>query len=356
MDRNGYLTLIFFAFIISDCSGAYSILGSRNLLSGSPKDNSSAKNISPSPSSLKHGNNSKASPMVITKSTEKVPNDPQHSETSTDLSAKGSKKDVDDMASVPPRPPNVIDNGKGHGGQEITEDKTVLQMPTPSNLSCKESIGNCSLNKEVIACIHGLDSGYKCLVLLVQNEGESNLELDVNVSTSLQNVTEIYRITRQITNRINITWTTGESGKLFLKAGNMTCTLSMEPPLSGGNLSLSGGGFLQQLPSYYKQVTPIYVAYFFFLIALVVGGTYACCQFRKRRRRQDGVPYQELEMGSSLAVNLETAEGWDAGWDDDWDEEMAVKSPGGGHTGNISANGLTARSSNRDGWENDWDD
>lgn len=57
---------------------------------------------------------------------------------------------------------------------------------------------------------------------------------------------------------------------------------------------------------------------------------------------------------SSSAVNLETAEGWDQGWDDDWDEENAVKSPGGRHIGNISANGLTARS-NKDGWENDWD-
>lgn len=120
----------------------------------------------------------------------------------------------------------------------------------------------------------------------------------------------------------------------------------------------SKGDFLQQLPSYYKQLTPIYGAYLLFLIALIVGGTWACCKIRKRKRR-DGVPYQELEMGvpeSASAVNLEAAEGWDDGWDDDWDEDKAVRSPGGRHVGSISSSGLTARSSNKDGWGNDWDD
>lgn len=116
------------------------------------------------------------------------------------------------------------------------------------------------------------------------------------------------------------------------------------------------GKFIQWLP-HSELLTPIYGAYFLLVTALVIGGTWACCKFRKRRH-QEGVPYQELEMGlpeSSPTANVETEAGWDEGWDDDWDESKAVKSPGGRFAGNISYNGLTSRSSNREGWEN-WDD
>ncbi|XP_020421978.1 uncharacterized protein LOC18773292 isoform X3 [Prunus persica] len=93
---------------------------------------------------------------------------------------------------------------------------------------------------------------------------------------------------------------------------------------------------------------------------LIFGGTWAFCKARKRKQRTGGgVPYQELEMGlpeSVSATAVETAEGWDQGWDDDWDGDNAVKSPGAHLVGSISANGLTSRSANKDGWENDWDD
>ncbi|XP_016652849.1 PREDICTED: protein TonB isoform X2 [Prunus mume] len=93
---------------------------------------------------------------------------------------------------------------------------------------------------------------------------------------------------------------------------------------------------------------------------LIFGGTWAFCKVRKRKQRTGGgVPYQELEMGlpeSVSATAVETAEGWDQGWDDDWDGDNAVKSPGAHLVGSISANGLTSRSANKDGWENDWDD
>ncbi|GMP51491.1 hypothetical protein CsSME_00017700 [Camellia sinensis var. sinensis] len=160
------------------------------------------------------------------------------------------------------------------------------------------------------------------------------------------------KIGRDIKNLVNISWTIGQNTKIVLKYANETCVLHNGTPLSEWN------NFLQRLPSYYKQVTPIYVAYFLFLIALIVGGSWACYKFRKRKRHE-GVPYRELEMGlpdSASASNVDTAEGWDEVWDDDWDEDKAVKSPGGRHVGNISANGLTARSTSREGWEKDWDD
>lgn len=114
-----------------------------------------------------------------------------------------------------------------------------------------------------------------------------------------------------------------------------------------------------RLPSYDQLVTPINGAYFLILSVLIFGATWACCKLGKRRREDGpGVPYQELEMGTTetvSATDLETVEGWDQGWDDDWDEDKAVKSPRG-HLGSISANGLTSRSTNKDGWEINWDD
>ncbi|XP_071716640.1 uncharacterized protein [Rutidosis leptorrhynchoides] len=117
---------------------------------------------------------------------------------------------------------------------------------------------------------------------------------------------------------------------------------------------------LDQLTFYSKQVTPIYGAYFAFLVALIIGASWVLCSFRKRRT-DNGVPYQELEMGlpeSSNAVNVETAEGWDQDWDDDdWDEDKAITSPGGGiHSKSISSNGLTSRATKKDDWDANWDD
>lgn len=130
-------------------------------------------------------------------------------------------------------------------------------------------------------------------------------------------------------------------------------TTNVDTPISQSNI-------LDQLSFYSKQVTPIYGAYLAFLVALVIGGSWALCSFRKRRT-DNGVQYQELEMGlpgSSNTVHVETAEGWDQDWDDDdWDEDKAIRSPGGRvQAKTISSNGLTSRSTKTDGWDADWDD
>lgn len=143
-----------------------------------------------------------------------------------------------------------------------------------------------------------------------------------------------------------------KTNKIVLNTENGICAILTAPA--------SGKNFFKQLSFYSRQVTPIYGVYFLFLVALVFGGIWACCKLRKRRW-QGGVPYQELEMGlpetgASAVVNVDSTEGWDQDWDDDWDENKAVKSPGGHHVGSISANGLTSRSSKKDGWEVDWED
>lgn len=151
--------------------------------------------------------------------------------------------------------------------------------------------------------------------------------------------------------QINVPLTNDKNYKIILHTGHGECVLPVTPPGEGNSIFI--------LPSYDKLLTPVNGAYFLILTVLVFGGTWACCKFRKKSPH-GGVPYQELEMGlpeeSVPAINVETAEGWDEGWDDDWDEDNAVKSPGGRHVGSISANGLTSRSSNKDGWENDWND
>jgi len=114
--------------------------------------------------------------------------------------------------------------------------------------------------------------------------------------------------------------------------------------------------FFLRLPSYDKILTPVNCAYFLIFMVLMIGATWVCCAFRKKR--QNEIPYQELEMAqpeSAAAAHMESAEGWDQDWDDDWDDNVAVKSPAA-LAGSISANGLTSRSSNKDGWENNWDD
>ena len=150
--------------------------------------------------------------------------------------------------------------------------------------------------------------------------------------------------------QINVSLTYDKSYKIILRTGTGgECVLPVTPSGEGNSIFI--------LPSYDKLLTPVNGAYFLILTVLVFGGTWACCKFRKKSSH-GGVPYQELEMGlpgeSVSAINVETAEGWDEGWDDDWDGDNAVKSPGGRHVGSISANGLTSRSSNKDGWENDW--
>ncbi|KAF7845225.1 uncharacterized protein G2W53_002130 [Senna tora] len=187
----------------------------------------------------------------------------------------------------------------------------------------------------------------KYLVVIVQNGGDSV----ANVSLSMgRNIGDI-EVAKHTNTKINISVTKDASTELTLNTGKGLCVLHM------GTIVPEGGVFVR-LPSYEKILTPVNGAYFLIVAVLIFGVTWACCKFRKKRQ-DNGVPYQELEMAlpeSASASNVEGAEGWDQDWDDNWDEEVAVKSPGRTHAGSISANGLTARSSNRDGWENDWDD
>ncbi|XP_062003840.1 uncharacterized protein LOC133721286 isoform X1 [Rosa rugosa] len=230
---------------------------------------------------------------------------------------------------------------------EKTKNKSdnVTNTPNVKKESCDGVIKTCSTT-DMIACIKSFNRESTEAVILVQNVRDSAL----NGSLSAEDTRDLVILKHEYKKiKLNM----GKSNKIVLKGGNGECVLQMDPFVSEGNLFM-------RFPSYEKLVTPINGAYFLIVTVLIFGGMWVCCLVRRRKQRTGGgVPYQELEMAlpeSASATDVVTAEGWDQGWDDDWDGDNAVKSPGGHLVGSISANGLTARSLNKDGWENNWDD
>ncbi|KAJ8533162.1 hypothetical protein K7X08_016051 [Anisodus acutangulus] len=269
---------------------------------------------------------------------------PQGSNGSPKLGPDASKNDNNVTTESPP-PVEKKENEE----KKNTDDTINSEVKT--NESCQEAAKMCRIEQTLLACIHTPQNGSTELFLVVQNEGEKRVEVNLNIQPPLDGSPQAIKIPKHQSEKIDISSILGKGAEIVLKAGDGSCRLQLDRHVSVESI-------LQQVYLYSKRVTPIYGAYLFFLVALLFGGTWACCKLRKKRR-QDGVPYQELEMGipeSTSAANVVTADGWDQDWDDDWDEENAVKSPGGHTYGNISANGLTSRSSKKDGRENDWDD
>ncbi|KAL4273561.1 hypothetical protein GQ457_13G027260 [Hibiscus cannabinus] len=238
------------------------------------------------------------------------------------------------------------------------EDKEMKKKNADENDSkpviaetCDGIVSRCEDQSSLIACIKDFGTGSNEIVVLVHNRGKKIL--NVNLAGPYgASFPKILGIPGHGTQKINVSLTFSEPGAMVLTAGNGDCILPLDPYVSKIY-------FFSKLPSYTKLLTPVNGAYFLIVAVVISAGSWACCVFSKSRRHDDGMPYQELEMGmpeSMAATNVETAEGWDQVWDDDWDEDKAVRSPVGGNVGSISANGLNTGSSNRDGWESDWSD
>lgn len=336
MDRNRIVAVFVLFFIVSDVSNASSLLSTfRRFVAVASTGSNGINQVSPSPSPdpLQIGTNT-----TLNETSSKDPKVTGNS-TKVDSSSKGSISNV----MVDPPPQNKKDKEKIHGTKNKNENK--LDSQSEVDLNCTGMPRRCKDQKSLVACILNYDSEHKKLIVLVQNEGESNLEVDLSAPNPSEN--DFLKIRKHRTKEINLT--AGTSNEVIFRAGYGDCILHTELPVSQGN-------FFLHLPSYEKLVTPINGAYFLIITVLIFGGLWAICLIRKRKR-QDGIPYQELEMSlPESALTNNEAEGWDEGWDDDWDEENAVKSPAARLTGSISANGLTSRSPKKDGWENDWDD
>ncbi|KAL8517041.1 hypothetical protein ACS0TY_015319 [Phlomoides rotata] len=354
MDRNGFIAVFcILLFVSTNCNASLSF--HRRKLIDSEQNNASTTSSKVPPTTIPV-NETKTNPNNTEKSQQDKQTEPQvgnqtNSNVTLPIDSKGSSKPENDTKTVgAPSPPADVKNAST---VPIGNEKANGTTPNLGNIdSCEGSIVSCT-DRGMLACIHTSNaSGSKGLFLVVKNEGEITLKVIVQVPNGLINDFPDFEVPKHKTNRLDISSTMGKSTELIVNSGNGKCVLPLVKSVSVENI-------LHQLSFYSKQVTPIYAVYASFVVALLLGGTWACCRFRKRNQ-QDGIPYQELEMGlpeSSSAVNLdEEAEGWDDNWDDDWDEDSTVKSPSGQQLRSVSSNGLVSRSSKKDGWENNWDD
>uniref|UniRef100_A0A803NRT2 DUF7356 domain-containing protein n=1 Tax=Cannabis sativa TaxID=3483 RepID=A0A803NRT2_CANSA len=236
-----------------------------------------------------------------------------------------------------------------------------------SNENCTSSLRTCPRENQIhmTACLFSSSNANMELLLRVQNDGGSPLEVNVTTSNTLKKI----QIPEHHIKEVSIS-DTGNSS-VELNAGNGACIIHLElPALDNGFLKRDNGslkhdngflkhdyGFFKHFSNYNDYATPVNGAYFLFFTVLIIGGMWSCCcLFGGKKRHTDGVPYQELEMGHSSNGHVETEEPWDQGWDDDWDEIKTVKSPMAHRNEIVSTNALTSRSSDADGWENNWDD
>uniref|UniRef100_A0A6M2EFA4 DUF7356 domain-containing protein n=1 Tax=Populus davidiana TaxID=266767 RepID=A0A6M2EFA4_9ROSI len=359
MGRNGIsrLFLFFVALILSSgVSNASFVSTIRHL--AAPKDhdgNSSVKiQVSPSPS---------PDPAKTLNTTNTEDNSVSKVDNSTSLNNNKNNNNIGNISDKSNGERGVVGlnstrgNEKENGDEKrddetknVSEEKDHRKPDLESEAggeNCTTVGGRrCTDLKSLTACILGFDNGSHWWTVLIQNSGEHNLSVDVLAPNPNDNF--LVEIAKHQTKTINLT--VGQRTEMILNAKNGDCVLHLDPLESQAN-------FFMNLPSYDQLITPINGAYFLIITVVVFGGTLACCMCRKGRP-EARIAYQELEMAmpeSGVANDFETAGGWDKVWDDNWDEENAIKSPAARHSASVSANGLTSRTPNKDGWENDWD-
>lgn len=238
------------------------------------------------------------------------------------------------------------------GSSEISEPPNVSPAPAPSYgwVDEKKCLSRCHDRRNLTGCLQFSPTDPGEAFLFVKNDGQSPLKLNVTISHPKTSLLDI-EIPKQGTKKINISTSIGGRPLIVLNAGDGECVFLMG--------SVSNSDFLKHFSFYATRGTPVYGAYLLFLTVLIAGVTWACCKSRKSERQVDGVLYQDLEMAkpeSLAAGHAETVEVWDQDWGDKWDETEAVKSLSKHQPENGSTNGPTSRSSDKDGWENDWDD
>ncbi|KAG8377133.1 hypothetical protein BUALT_Bualt09G0136700 [Buddleja alternifolia] len=354
MDKNGVFGVILIFVLVSNTCNASFVFHLRKLITSTESNNgTTTSQVSPtgSPVNESNTNPTNAEKSPIEKHKESQMSNQKNNETSPADSKSSKKNDNDNENSAAPSLPAGKNGDKTDIGNGKATNGTTPNLDHRS--SCEGSLTRCR-DKEMLACIEpSKDNGSKEVFLVLQNDGESTFTVNINLPNTLKNALPALEVPKHETRRMDISSIVGKSTELIVNSGNAKCVLYLVNPVSVDNL-------IQQLSFYSKQVTPIYAVYAFFLLALLSGGMWACCKLREKNNRQDGIPYQELEMGlpeSASAVNVDVAEGWDHDWDDDdWDEDSAVKSPSGNGVRSVSADGLTSRSSKKDGWENNWDD
>lgn len=350
MDKHGFVAIIFVFVFVSTTGNASLVFHRRNLIVSEGNNASATPPVPPIASSPVNDSNTNTSSIDTEKSQLDKGNQANDNGT-LPVDPKGSNKPDNDTKPLgAPSPPAGEKNGSIVDGDNGKANATVPNLD--DNVSCEGSISSCRM-QEMLACIKSLrDGGSEEMFLVTKNEGENTMKVNVKLPNSLKNIWPDFEVLKHTSKRINISSSLVKNNKLIVSSGSgARCELAFVQ-------SVSVDKIIQQLSFYSKQVNPIYAIYASFVVTLLLGATWACCRLRKRNQ-QDGVQYQELEMGipeSASAADVNGSEGWDHDWDDDWDEEIAVKSPSGNQVRSVSADGLTSRSPKRDGWELDWED
>ncbi|PUZ65520.1 hypothetical protein GQ55_3G230000 [Panicum hallii var. hallii] len=264
-------------------------------------------------------------------------------------------------ASPPPGGPgsnggtNPEDTGSQVKEEEMNKMKEVMEKCDASH--------KCSSGKEFSACLVSDNASVGSFAITVQNEGQN----EINVTVKEPSIIDIDKKPLHLANgafgQISITYNSPDGWNITLDGGNEDCSIHVRPSLTRQSVSDLQQQF-QMFAAYATRLNPIYGAYIFVFTVVLVGIVCACCKFAKRRGN-DGVPYEQLEMGaqapnSAVVDNTtSTTDGWEDGWDDDWDDEEAPARPSDKKpTSSVSANGLSLRSqtNSKDGWDVDWDD
>lgn len=274
----------------------------------------------------------------------------------------GSKPQV----SVPPVPSTTVrKESPPPGGPEPSgqsgQEGGIPEKPTDESkqvVKCHDPVYTCLVPGELYACLQVSQTASAGQFVIVQNRGQNTVTVNVKATPDISIEPKLPPLRKGESKRINISYMNPNGGEISLNVGTKHCVLRTRQAVSNWQQQF------QQLGAYATSMKPIYGAYFFVFTVVLVGAICACCKFA-RRRSNDGITYQQLEMGSqapdtSGANNTtSTVNGWEDGWDDDWDDDEApAKSPEKVPAGSVSANGLSLRSqtNSKDGWDVDWDD
>ncbi|WVZ98943.1 hypothetical protein U9M48_044313 [Paspalum notatum var. saurae] len=276
-------------------------------------------------------------------------------------------------ASPPPPPPSPQEQkaspppgGPGPNAGTDRED-TGSQGKDEETDRLKEAMGKCdALDKchvnEFSACLQVSSDASVGPFIIVKNEGQNAIDINIKDPSNIYIDKKPLHLPKDAFEQMNLTHISPDVENITLNDGKGDCLIHVRQSVKRQSVS-NWQQQLQQIATA-MRLNPIYGASFFVFTVVLVGIVCACCKFAKRRGN-DGVPYQQLEMGaqapnsSGVDNTTSTTDGWEDGWDDDWDDEEAPARPSDKKpTSSVPANGLSLRSqtNSKDGWDVDWDD
>ncbi|KAJ1263431.1 hypothetical protein BS78_09G184100 [Paspalum vaginatum] len=232
----------------------------------------------------------------------------------------------------------------------------------------KEAMGKCDASHkcqatEFSACLQVSSDASVGPFIIVKNEGQNVIDVYIKDPPNIYIDKKPLPLAKGAFGQMNLTDTSPDVENVTLNDGKEDCFIRVRQSVERQSVSDWQQQF-QQIANYAMRLKPIYGASLFVFTVVLVGIVCACCKFAKRRGN-DGVPYQQLEMGaqapnsSGVDNTTSTTDGWEDGWDDDWDDEEAAARPSDKKpASSLPANGLSLRSqtNSKDGWDVDWDD